>query len=106
MLEEAFFEYKNSKQKEILIMGLRESKFGEKLSSAICSALLPAVAELGFVWLWFGAFHLDNQSVWFSPYITISAALSTLLSYVIFYAILPRIKCFENCGNMKADGFK
>ena len=87
-------------------MGLRESKFGEKLSSAICSALLPAVAELGFVWLWFGAFHLDNQSVWFSPYITISAALSTLLSYVIFYAILPRIKCFENCGNMKADGFK
>lgn len=76
-------------------MGLREGKFGEKLMSAICSAFLPAIAEVVFVWIWFSVWHLSSQSVWFAPYITISSALSMLLSYIIFYAVLPRIKYFR-----------
>ena len=76
-------------------MGLRESKFSEKLISAICSAILPAATELGFAWLWFNVWHLNNQSIWFAPYITFSSALSTLISYIVFYSVLPRIKYFR-----------
>lgn len=74
-------------------MGLRENKLGAKILSAICSSLIPAIIYLLAACIWR---KWDTDDTLFTAFWTVVGVLGMILSYIIFYAVLPRIKFFRN----------
>ena len=73
-------------------MGLRESKLGAKILSAICSSFVPAAINLLAVYIW-GKCNIDDKL--FTAFFAVVGVLGMIISYIFFYTVLPRIKFFR-----------
>ncbi len=79
-------------------MGLKESKLWEKIISTFCASLIPALLTLGLMLLYkhkHGIEELDDNIEWI---ITIIGIISTIVSYVIIYGLLPRFRAIRQLG--------
>lgn len=79
-------------------MGLRESKLLEKIISTFCASLIPALINLGAILLYeylFGINQLEDDIAWV---VTIVGIISTIISYIIIYGILPRFRRIRQLG--------
>ena len=80
-------------------MGLKESKLFEKIVSAISSALIPALIDLGAILLWIKKHGEVSPDQDFIAYITVIGVIASLFSYILVYGILPRFKVLRKLGH-------
>lgn len=78
-------------------MGLREDKFWEKLCSAALSSLFPAIFEFVGILLLDLFSDVDNNPL-FLALVAILSAICMMLSYLIYYKILPKFKGLRELG--------
>lgn len=80
-------------------MGLKESKLLEKIVSAISSALVPALIDLGAVLLWLKKHGEVSLAPDFIAYIAVIGVIASMFSYILIYGILPRFKGMRKLGH-------
>lgn len=78
-------------------MGLREDKFWEKLCSAALSSLFPAIFEFVSILLLDLFCNVDDNPL-FLALVGIISAVCIMLSYLIYYKILPKFKGLREFG--------
>lgn len=78
-------------------MGLREDKFWEKFCSAALSSLFPAIFEFLGILLLDSFTDVDNNPL-FLALVAILSAICMMMSYLIYYKILPKFKKLRELG--------
>jgi len=79
-------------------MGLRESKLWEKIISTFCASLIPALNNLGALLLYKHLYGIEKLDDDIALIVTIVGIISTIISYIIIFGLLPRSRTIRQLG--------